>query len=154
MSCKETQPFLEGYFDGELDLVKSVEVEAHLQECPACTTVYRELRELRSALGSTSLYFKAPAKLQYRVRNAIRGEAPSVRGAWLSRWWAPLRLASVAASLVLVALITWNVAPRFSRRSAEEILTQEIVDSHVRSLMPNHLTDVPSTDQHTVKPWF
>jgi anti-sigma factor RsiW len=154
LNCKETQPLLEGYLDGELDVVRSVEVEAHLQECPACSTEYHELRELHSALGSNSLYFKAPAKLRHRVQNAVRGEAPSALSTWLSGWFAPLRWASVAASLALVALITWNVAPRFSRRSAEEILTQEIIDSHVRSLMLNHLTDVPTSDQHTVKPWF
>ncbi|MBZ5535010.1 MAG: anti-sigma factor [Acidobacteriia bacterium] len=154
MSCKEEQPLLEGYFDGELDLVRNVEVEAHLQECGACSAEYQGLQELRSVLGSGSLYLKAPAGLQRRVQDAIRGEAPTVRPSWLSGWWTPLRWASVAASLVLVALVTWNVAPRFSPRSPDETLAREIVDSHVRSLMPNHLIDVPSSDQHTVKPWF
>jgi anti-sigma factor RsiW len=154
LNCKEVQPLLDGYFDGELDLVRNVEVEAHLQECSACSADSQALRELRSALGSNSLYFKAPARLQHRVQDAIRGEAPQVRIPWLSQWWAPMRWASVAASLALVAIITWNVAPRFSRRTSEEILTREIIDSHVRSLMLNHLTDVPSSDQHTVKPWF
>ncbi|MBZ5551908.1 MAG: anti-sigma factor [Acidobacteriia bacterium] len=154
MSCKEVQPLLEGYLDGELDLVRSVEVEAHLQECSACSTEYQKLQELRSVLGSNSLYFKAPGTLHHRVQDTIRGKSPSGRRVWLSGGWSPLRWASVAASLVLVALITWNVAPHFSRQSADEILTQEIIDSHVRSLMLSHLTDVPSSDQHTVKPWF
>jgi anti-sigma factor RsiW len=154
LSCKETQPFLEGYFDGELDLVKSLEVETHVQDCPACAAAYRELRELRTAFTSSSLYFKAPGKLQHRVRSAIRDEAPSSRGAWLSGWWLPLRWAGMAASLALVVLVTWNIAPRISSRSADETLVREIVDSHVRSMMLNHLTDVPSSDHHTVKPWF
>ncbi|MGB7624330.1 MAG: anti-sigma factor [Terriglobia bacterium] len=154
MSCKETQPFLEGYFDGELDLAKSLEVETHVQDCPACAATFQELKELRSVLSSNSLYFKAPAGMQHRVQSAIRREAPAARLGAIVRGWFPLRWAGLAVSLALVVLVTWNVAPHFSHRAAEETLVQEIVDSHVRSLMLNHLTDVPTSDQHTVKPWF
>jgi anti-sigma factor RsiW len=54
-----------------------------------------------------------------------------------------------AAAIVLLALVPFLRGP-----STEEMLTREVVSSHVRSLMASHLTDVSSSDQHTVKPWF
>jgi anti-sigma factor RsiW len=65
--------------------------------------------------------------------------------------WSWLR---VAAPMAAAALVVLMFVPFFAGPSSDELLTQDVVASHIRSLMVNHLADVPSTDEHTVKPWF
>ena len=151
MSCQTTQKLLDGYLDGELDLVRNVEIEEHLGDCPACSEAYENRQALRSAVRAGAPYFKAPAALEKRVRSAVREAskaepAPRV-GSW--RW---LSVATVAAAVILV--LVWALVPGLRGPSGETLLAQEAVSDHVRSLMAAHLTDVPSSDQHTVKPWF
>jgi anti-sigma factor RsiW len=54
----------------------------------------------------------------------------------------------------LFLLQPWALAYFFTPSSPDEALIQQVVSSHIRSLMANHLVDVASTDQHTVKPRF
>ena len=44
MKCPETQTLINGYVDGELDLIKSLEIEQHLQACPACAQSHARSR--------------------------------------------------------------------------------------------------------------
>ena len=154
MSCQETQDLIHGYVDGELDLVRSLEIERHIEGCASCSRAYQVQRDLKSALQASPLRFNAPQDLRRRVRESLRkaeGPAP-VHGAfhWPSAW----RWAAAVASLALVAVAGWNLGRIARPPSRDELVAQEVIDSHVRSLMANHLADVPSSDQHTVKPWF
>ena len=146
MSCQQTHELIHGYLDGELDLVKSLEIEKHLAQCQACTQNYEGLRSLQSRLSDNALRFEPPASLEKRLRSSLRSETESPIFRW--RWLV------AATSLVAAVAIIWTVTAVFSRPSPDDVLAQEVVASHVRSLMADHLTDVPSSDRHTVKPWF
>ena len=101
---------------------------------------------MRGALQRCDLYYRAPAKLEEKIRGLVPRENRSKQFSWFQRWaWAGGGAAFASAALLIAFVVLRPAAP-----SAD----QEIVSSHVRSLMANHLMDVISTDQHTVKPWF
>ncbi len=143
---------LDAYLDGELATGDARELETHLAHCPECTRFRDRRLELRAAIVAGVPTFQAPAALRERVRSAAREAAsPSTRAPrrfTARNLWRPLAL---AASLAAVALGSWTLA---RQRAAGEALADDVLASHIRSLMPGHLTDVPSSDQHTVKPWF
>ncbi|GAC1391810.1 MAG: anti-sigma factor [Ktedonobacteraceae bacterium] len=150
MGCNKAQHLLDGYVDGELDLTSTLEIEQHLQACAECSHVYNNQLALRTAIGAGSLYFTPPVNLQKRIQVSLRKENKSKTVPRVIAWhWI-----SIAATLAAVLLITLGLVYIWSVSSTDDHLTQDVLSSHVRSLMANHLVDVPSSDQHTVKPWF
>ncbi len=153
MSCQKTEESIHGYLDGELDLARSLEVEQHMEQCEVCALAYRNQTALRSAFKDSCLYHSAPARLEKRIRSSLRREAKSEVGRRSFGWnWLPVGVG--LAFVLLMALVIWRAMPGL-RPTGDELLAQGITSDHVRSLqMPGHLTDVLSSDQHTVKPWF
>jgi anti-sigma factor RsiW len=141
---------MHGYLDGELDLVRNLEMEGHLQTCPACAQALANHRTLQGALRNDAFYFKATTSLEARIRSSLKAAGSRTRPPRLRTW---ATLGAVAASIAIVWFVLGWMAAR-EGQSAKDLLVREIVSSHVRSLMATHLTDVASSDQHTVKPWF
>jgi anti-sigma factor RsiW len=151
MNCHESQHLLHAYEDGELDLVKSLDIEQHLGECQRCLREHKNTRAVSALLKDEELYLRAPEHLRNRVTNALRQSVkPEARGRVWSFNWLLTGLAAATALLVL----SFSLAIQFNRPSRESQVVQELAANHVRSQMANHITDVVSSDQHTVKPWF
>ena len=151
MDCSKAQILLHPYRDGELDLVTSLGVEEHLRSCAACALSHKNLEALRAGLSDGALYFTVPASLKTRVRASVRrADTSGARSFTLTprRWW------GMAAALALVMLLGWNISRARPAPPVGALVAQEVVASHVRSLMGSHLADVVSRSQHTVKPWF
>jgi anti-sigma factor RsiW len=171
VNCQENEMLIHTYLDDELDLLNTVRLEEHLRECAACAEASRNHQTLRSAISSGGFYFKAPNNLSERIHLALQeadqadphtstsvqelsGPKPS-RPMSKRMWWQfSWTWAGLAAAVAMAALVVWRLDPAVSRPSQDDLLAKEVLASHVRSLMATHLTDVLSSDQHTVKPWF
>ncbi|HEY8022325.1 MAG TPA: anti-sigma factor [Thermoanaerobaculia bacterium] len=150
---------LGAYLDGELDLTSALALERHLSTCADCARALAAQRALSAALGAADLRYRPAPELRDRLRQSLRRAAPRPAAARLSGFSGPRRRALMSlAALLAVAVASWSLGrfgPGFGiGGTGEPAIPQEVVASHVRSLLAGHPEDVVSTDRHTVKPWF
>lgn len=154
MNCEQVSCLMHAYVDKELDVLATLDVESHLKSCDACRMKLENERRLSAMIGADASYFRAPDALRQRLSeiSAIAAKDKPDRTETRPRFasWAIPRWLAAAAVLFLAVDIGFQVR----QPSMQDRLADEAVSSHIRSLMANHLTDVASSDQHTVKPWF
>jgi anti-sigma factor RsiW len=150
MNCQELRQLLQPYSDGELDLVRHIQIEQHVAECATCAEQEKHLRSLRSAIASPSLYYNAPASLRQKLQLTLPAEPIKRR-----RFPTPRAMITAGSFLFLIGTTaTLSMFLSSPRTSADDQLIAWVVADHIRSVQVDHLTDVLSTDRHTVKPWF
>ena len=171
MNCDEATKLMDGYLDGELDPVTSQTIEQHLRDCRKCEQAYEAQTALTHAISRSAPYYKAPNELRQRVhsslldtigakdiRSAARENQLLVKRPRAERRFVPSEMPwnwlALAAAIILTAVIISSLLPRLKQPGFDQFLATQLIASHVRSLMANHLTDVASSDQHTVKPWL
>ena len=151
MNCQEARELIHAYADGELDLVKNLEIDQHLQDCPACARTRSEMQQVRTALQGGSLYYPAPPDLRGRILELLPVPSPSGQARRLFGW----RRLAFAASLFICGVTGWGLAHFLTPAPAETFLAQQLVASYIRSQMvAAHALDIASSHQHTVRPWF
>ena len=147
MTCIETRPLLDAYFDNELDLSGSLGVQHHVTDCATCSAILKNLDLLRAELAPEVFDLTRKSTLE-PLRTAIRKVVPTSIKPAPSIWSNPILYVAAAAAFLLAVIVPSPF------RDSSTSPTRQIVDSHLRSLQVDHLVDVPSSDQHTVKPWF
>ena len=148
MNCAESRVLLHAHADDELDIANSLELERHLKTCALCAAESQSVHSLKTALRQSPLRYGAPESLREQIRLMVRASERETRP---RRFQSLLLWKSLAFGATAFALVVLLMRPGIS--GGDQWL-DEALSSHVRSLMAEHLTDVASSDQHTVKPWF
>ncbi|RDS84779.1 anti-sigma factor [Dyella monticola] len=151
MMCDDARLLLHAYLDNELDASQSVAMEHHLRHCSACAAQHADFLQLRAAFTQASLYRRAPDAL--RVQWSFPEPTSAANAAPARTRRAPIAL-SMAAGFAAALLITLPAFYALHRHDNANLTVEEAISGHIRSMQPQHLMDVISTDQHTVKPWF
>jgi len=154
MNCHSVGLLLSAYVDGEVRGYRRWSIGRHLRDCASCVTKHQELLALRAQVRAELPRFRAPTQLRSRLQ-ALAASPPASAPAQLPpatdrwRWLTAGALAGCAATVfVLVAgnaMIDWRM---------RQDLAAEAVAVHVRATLSDHLVEVASSDQHTVKPWL
>ena len=155
MDCTQARQLRHAYLDGEVDPGEIPALEEHLRGCADCAALLRAERELSAAIKREVPRLEAPDLLRARIGRELAQREASGRRLrelrLLGVGWNPV---AIAASLMLAVFASSAVTNSVMSGAQEDRVAQEVVASHIRSLMADHLTDVKSSDQHTVKPWF
>jgi len=151
MRCADCLDAINAYLDDELTPDEHREMEEHLTSCADCRREHEVLATTSRTLKEGLVRHRAPDVLKARIRSALAQPdafdrpVPLARFSWVRVAAAGLMIAAASSAL------TYGVVRRpFAQRTA----ASDVLSSHIRSLMPGHLVDIASTDQHNVKPWF
>jgi len=150
MKCDFADAFLHSYLDAELSPFRTVEFERHMLHCPECGAELVAQDFLRARLQVAQLYEPAPASLRRKIGAQLQPVAPATAISRSDFW----HLLAAAVALLLVALLAWKISPEFRSDNYQAEFAEEIVDAHMHSLQPGHLTGIASNDERAVKQWF
>jgi len=149
MTCREAGPLLHARLDNELDMASSASVDVHLSDCRACAAQYQALQNLHEEIVASDLAYAPGIALERKLADQFLLEKKSPRRLWNWNWLN----ASVMGAVAIAAVVLIAFMPML-RVNSTDAMSAEILDNHLRALQAVHQVDVPSSDQHTVKPWF
>jgi anti-sigma factor RsiW len=145
-ACADQQLLLNAYVDDELDAANTALLDAHLVGCSGCRDELERLRAVHHLVSREGVRHQMPDSLRARIATSLQGQRNAARGPTSRSWWlAPALGGAIAASLAMALFLPMQ---------QERRLDDELIAGHVRSLQVQHLTDVQTSNDHLVRPWF
>jgi len=155
MDCTQIRRLLHGYLDQELDLANTTAIDQHLKSCAACKRLFERQSMLRSVVKQQATYYAAPAKLADRIRAEVNRTAANAPARTRRLPWFQFgHWLQLGTAIAATAAVTWIAAFQLNSPSQDELVAEQVISGHARSILTGHLADVASSDQHTVKPWL
>ena len=136
--------FIHAYLDGELDSVDAIEMKKRIAADPSLAAECERIEALRQLMRDRMPREAPSPALRARIETSIGMKAAAQRPSWRAL------AASIAVTAVVASGSTWMVLDRYQ----PDATVNSVIAAHVRGLMAPQVTDVTSSDMHTVKPWF
>jgi anti-sigma factor RsiW len=150
MECKDARALLPAYVDRELGAGDADALDGHLRGCADCRSRQAALQSVRAVVSAHATRFRAPEELADRIGDSLSAAAPR-SGQVRSPFWQGAGIGAAATATLAMVL---GIGLLLTQPSHDDLLVDEAVANHVRSVQGDHVVDVTSSDQHTVKPWF
>jgi anti-sigma factor RsiW len=149
MNCKEIEQLQDAFVDQELDPANAHAFSEHLASCPSCTKQLEQLSTIKKTIKIQAKRHTPPQELAARIACLTATDRLPIIP--LSNKFLPIKWGLTGAVLAVAACFVIFI---ITNPNEQYLAEQQLIASHIRSLQDGHLTDVMSTDQHTVKPWF
>jgi len=157
MDCRSAQTLVHQYLDDELEPFTAAVIAKHLEACATCHDVYKQQRALRSAIREHAAdHFPIPQRLHARIKADLTNASSPATTPEAIPWGWPRVGALLTLTAVVASGLTFflTVLSRDSPVTEEGRLAEQAISGHLRSLIPEHLTDISSSDPQTVQEWF
>ena len=142
MNCHEAARLIDPYVDDELAEPEAASVVEHIEGCAQCRQRVADRESLRRLVRSVP-YHAAPVGVRASIASRPRSSRVSSQ------------VLALAAGLAIAVAAAGTIGIR-ARQTAlsTTALASDVVSRHISALASEHVFDVRSSNQHTVKPWF
>jgi anti-sigma factor RsiW len=154
MNCDRARTLVAAHADRQIGGLRRWSVERHIRACAACAAQHREALALSARLRAEAPYHQASPQLRARVQALLSAQSAAAPARPLPAQPQWRLLTGGALAGCAATILAWVAGSSFVEWRTGQDTVAEAVAAHTRATLSDHLIEVASSDQHTVKPWL